>query len=53
MLKKTCLLVNSVTDSCKFVFLMLLTTFSSSVGIANLLLINYNLISSWHGNLPR
>ena len=37
MLKKTCLLVvNSVTDSCKFVFLMLFDNFFGSVGIANL-----------------
>ena len=27
MLKKTCLLVNSVTDSCKFVFLPVLDNF--------------------------
>ena len=28
-------------------------TFSISVAIAKLLTIKYNLISSWHGNLPR
>ena len=54
MLKKTCLLIHSVTSSCRFVFLIIFDMFFwfSTVGMLICLLINYNVISSWHGNLP-
>ena len=46
MLKKTCLLINSVTDSCRFVFVIIFDKFFwfSTVGIANLFTNNNNIL---------